>query len=126
MAHRVFWRVPQQILCMELEGIISLDDFIQINQTIVDHLGDEIPDRDVALLVDITQPGHPPRSYPQLKASQTYVMRRDLKFILVVGNDKFMRLMTLLTFNLCRPSLMFFDDMDQALRFVQRNFRVFK
>jgi hypothetical protein len=31
-----------------------------------------------------------------------------------------MRLMMLLTFNLCRPSLMFFDSMEDAVRYFQK------
>jgi hypothetical protein len=118
MAYRVFWQVPQQVLCVELEGAVSLDDFIQINQAVHDHLGDEKTNRSVALLVDITRPGNTPQAFQQLKASQTYVLRRDLRFILVVGSNKFMRLMMMLIFNLCKPSLRFFDNMAPALTFL--------
>jgi hypothetical protein len=117
MTHRIYWRVPNVVLCLELEGNLSPDDFAQINQAIVEHLGPETQTQTVTLLVDITRPGTTPSAFAQLKASQTYTMRRDLNYILVVGRDKFMRLMMLLTFNLCKPSLKFFDDMDQALAF---------
>ena len=120
MAYRVFWRVPHHTLCLELEGDLTLDDFNLINRAIIDHLGGETTDRRIALVVDITRPGSIPQAFAQLKASQTYVLRHDLKFILVAGSNKFMRLMMLLTFNLCRPSLRFFDNVDQALTFVQR------
>ena len=121
MTYRIFWQVQQQVLCVELAGDLSLDDFNRINGEVINHLGDEPTTkyRDVTLLVDITRPSSTPRVFEQLKQSQTYVFRRDLKFILVAGSNKFMRLMMLLTFNLCRPSLKFFDDVDHALKYVQ-------
>jgi hypothetical protein len=120
MAYRIFWQVPGQILYLELEGHLSLDDFNQINEAIIDHLGAEQNDRRIALLIDITRPGNVPQAVNQLRASQTYVGRRDLRFILVAGRNKLLRLMMLLTFNLYRPSLCFFDDVDQALMSAQR------
>jgi hypothetical protein len=119
MGFRVFWRVPQQLLCVELEGILTIDDFKEINQTIVELMDSEPTNQRVALLIDITKPSTAPRAFDQLRASQTYVLRPDLKFILVAGRDKFMRLMMLLTFNLCRPSLKFFENVDSALNYVQ-------
>ena len=116
MAYRIFWHVPDQILYLELEGSLNLNDFTQINRTIIDLLGNEGANRHVSLVVDITRPGNTPRDFAQLKASQTYLLRHDLKFILVAGRDKFMRLMMMLTFNLCKPKLRFFDNIDQALK----------
>ena len=120
MAYRIFWRVPQQTLWMELEGDLTLNDFKQINCAVVEHLGADEGNRQVALVVDITRTGKIPQAFAELRMSQTYGQRRDLKFIIVAGTNKFMRLMILLTFNLCRPSLRFFDTMDQALAFSQR------
>lgn len=119
MAYRVFWQVPQQILCVELEGHLSLNEFTQINDAVISHLDQGAATRPFALLVDITRPCTTPRAFEQLRASQTYILRHDMKSIMVVGTDKFMRLMMLLTFNLCRPSLGFFDNIDQALKSAQ-------
>ena len=115
MTYRIFWRIPQQLLCLELEGDLSITDFNHINQAVTDHLGVVIANRRVALVIDITQPGHIPTAIAQLKETQTYVLRPDLSMILVVGSNKLSRLMMLLTFNLCRPRLKFFDTMDAAL-----------
>ncbi len=123
MAYRVFWVIPQQVLCLELEGDLSLHDFNQINQAVIEQLGDETIERQLTLLIDITRPGRVPQAFDQLRASQTYVQRYDLKSVLVAGTNKFMRLMILLTFNLCRPSLRFFDNTDQALKVAQRTNR---
>ena len=120
MAFRVFWQVPQQVLCIELEGNLNLDNFHQINQMVIECLNSKEVHQPVTLLVDITRPGRIPQAFAQLKESQTYTMRSDLKFIVVAGNDKFRRLMMLLTFNLCRPSLRFFDNLDQGIKFTQR------
>ena len=120
MTYRIYWLLPQQVLCVELEGALSLDDFNKINQAIIDHLGDETENRRVGLVVDATRPSQIPQLVAQLRVSQTYVLRRDLKFILIAGQNKLMRLLMMLTFNLCRPSLKFFDDVDQALNFAHK------
>ena len=119
MSFRIFWQVPQQLLGLELEGDLSLDDFQQINQAVNEYLGIDIPGRRIALLVDISRQCTIPQAFAVLRASQTYVLRRDLKFVLVAGSDKLRRLMILLTFNVCRPSLRFFDSLETALRFAQ-------
>jgi hypothetical protein len=118
MGYRVFWHVPQQVIYMEIAGDLNLNDFHQINRAVTDLLDDVRSSQNVALLVDITQPGTTPQLFAQLKESQTYLLRRDLKFIVVAGSNKLMRLMMLLTFNLRKPSLRFFDSIDQALKFL--------
>jgi hypothetical protein len=117
--YRLFWEIPDQVLCLQLDGDLSFNDFRQINQNILEQLGKEDSHRTVALLVDIRRPVRVPTGFAEIRASQTYVMRQDLKFILVVCNDKFMRLMMLLLFNLSKPSLRFFNDMDEV-RFIQQ------
>ncbi len=119
MAYRVYWHIPHQMLCMELEGNLTLDDFQNLDRAILALLGNEAPDRQLMLLVDITRPATTPRDFARLRASQTYLLRFDLKFILVAGSNKLMRLMMLLTFNLCRPSVRFFDNIDEALKIAQ-------
>jgi hypothetical protein len=120
MAYRVFWHIPRQVIYVELEGNLTLKDFQLINRDVLEHLGNENTDRQITLVIDITRPSTTPQAFAQLKASQTYILRRDLKSIAVVGSNKFMRLMMLLTFNLCRPSLKFFDSIDEASLFIQR------
>ena len=120
MAYKVFWQIPQQVLYHKLEGDLSLDDFSQINQVIWDHLGEETTYQHTALLIDISRPGRTPQDFAALRASQTYMLRNDLKFILVVGSNKLMRLMMLLTFNLSKPGVRFFDDLEQGLGMAQR------
>jgi len=121
MAFRTYWHTPQQILCIELEGTLSLDDFNHMNQAVWDQLGDEASNQPVALLVDITRPSKMPQAFQYLRESQVYTQRRDLKMILVVGSNKFNRLMMMLTFNLCKPSLWFFDNIEQALALAKRS-----
>jgi hypothetical protein len=120
MSYQVCWEIPEQVLCLELIGDLSLEDFVEVNRLITARLNDDIGDKRIILLVDISRSASMPRAFEQLKASQTYLMRQDLKFILVAGTSKFMRLMMTLTFNLCRPSLMFFEDKTRAMQFAQK------
>src|SRR5947209_1468538 len=99
MAFKVSWQVPQQVLFVELDGELSLDDFNGINQAVVSHLNALAENAAITLLINTTQLVSVPQAFQQLKASQTYVQRRDLQYILVVGNNKMIRLMMLLTFN---------------------------
>jgi hypothetical protein len=119
MAYKVFWHVPHQVLFVELDGQLSLDDFNQINNTVLSHLDDATGDTGFTLLVNTAQVSSVPQAFQQLKASQTYVQRRDLQYIVVVGNNKLIRLMMLLTFNLCRPALHFFEDIERAYEFLR-------
>jgi hypothetical protein len=118
MGFRVFWQSPQRILCVELAGNLSLDDLDRVNAAVNHHFGDPLANQRLALLIDVSQLHQIPQNFAELKASQTYAMRRDLKYIVVVGSNKFMRLMMMLTFNLSVASLRFFDTTDQALRFI--------
>jgi hypothetical protein len=119
--YQVVWQIPQQVLRLNLEGELSLEDFEQINRIIIEHMGRVIRSQAISLLIDVAQPCRPPKNFAQLKASQTYVTRHDLNYILVSSNDKFMRLVIMLTFNLCRPSLKFFEDVGQALNYWSSN-----
>jgi hypothetical protein len=120
MAYHVFWQIPQEVLCLELTGDATITDFTQINEAILHYLGDDSTEQRVVLLIDATQSGRVPAAFAQLKASQTYTQRYDLKMIAVASTDKFIRLMMMLTFNLCKPGLRFFNSVDHALEFAQR------
>ena len=87
-----------------------------------ENLGADSGEKNIVILVDITRPGSLPRAVNELKASQTYVRRNDIKSIMIAGTNKLMRLMLLLTFNLCRPSLRFFDNLEQAQVVARRSF----
>lgn len=113
----IYWKVPEHILCLELEGKLTIDDFAQINEELISYLGDEEFANRITLLIDITRPCSIPQAFALLKASQTFVNRRDIRYLLVAGTDKLNRLMMMLTYNTCRPSLRFFSDVDHALRF---------
>src|SRR5690349_17316176 len=117
MTYRIFWQIPQEVLCLELIGESTMKDFDQINLAILQQLGADSAEQRVVLLIDITQSSRVPSAFAQLKTSQTYTLRDDLRMIAVAGNNKFMRLMMMLTFNLCKPGLRFFDNTDSALEF---------
>ncbi|MCC7205706.1 MAG: hypothetical protein IT323_00270 [Anaerolineae bacterium] len=120
MPYQVFWQVPHEILCVHLEGHLSLEEFHVINEAVVGELGDEGAQHRYAILIDITHPASLPQAFQPLRESQAYARRRDVKYILVVGRDKLLRLMLLLTFNLCRPALRFVDTMEEAFRIAHR------
>lgn len=115
MAIKVYWSVPHRILTVELEGMLNFDDFKRLDHIINDCLDHENPGTPVVLMVDITRQARIPQAFAQIKATQTCLHRPELQWILVAGKNKFMRLMMMLTYNLCRQSLRLLDDVDQAI-----------
>lgn len=120
MPYRVYWEAPNAMLYLKLSGDVSLQEFIEIDREITRYLASDKLEEKLTLLVDVNDAKSVPQSFNQLKASQTYasVYNSKLSYILVVsGGNKLMRLMMMLTFNLCRPSLQFFDTPMQALSY---------
>lgn len=120
MPYRVYWEAPNAMLYLKLSGDVSLQEFIDIDREITRYLASDKLEDKVTLLVDVNEAKSVPHSFNQLKASQTYATVYDSKLshILVVsGGNKLMRLMMMLTLNLSRPSLQFFDTPMQALSY---------
>ncbi|MCU0497168.1 MAG: STAS/SEC14 domain-containing protein [Anaerolineae bacterium] len=121
MPYQVQWEIPESILRVRLWGHVTLEDFIAINHLINEAIAMLTPETQVSLLVDVNEAHSVPQTFNDLKASQTYARASNsrIKYILVVcGNNKLLRLMMLLIFNLARPSLQFFDTPVQALSFM--------
>ncbi len=127
MPYQIEWEVPQSVLSLRLLDHVTLQEFVEIDRGITDRLDTVSDDARIALMVDTIAAKSVPQAYNDLKASQTYAVRRNaqLEYILVVsGSNKLMRLMMMLTYNLCRPRLQFFDTPAQALFFLSRTGRV--
>lgn len=123
MPYQIHWELPHTVLHLKLTDDVTLQEFVEVDRIITEALGAEGVDETVMLIVDVNDARSVPQSFSQLKASQTYASRYNsrLRHILVVcGGNKLMRLMMLLTFNLCRPSLQFFDTTAQVETFIRQ------
>jgi hypothetical protein len=56
----------------------------------------------------------------QIKASQGYMHNPRLKWILIIGSTKLMRLTMIVIFNLARAYLQFFQTADEAIQYLHR------
>jgi hypothetical protein len=115
--YQVYWYIPDYVLCVKITDSISSDELTGLGAVVTMHLLD-IETR-VALLIDITEATQMPFPTDVLKRSQTYIQNPMLKWLLVVGQNKLMRLMLLMMFSLARPSLQFFDNFEMVQNHVQ-------
>lgn len=117
MPYQVHWESPDTLLYLKLTGELSFQEFIDIDHEITGYLSRDYRANKVVLLVDVKDAKSVPQTFKELKASQSYAYdyNFNLSHILIVsGGNKLMRLMMMLTYNMCRPSLQFFETPAQA------------
>lgn len=126
MPYQVEWEQPQSVLRLRLLDQVTFQEFVDIDRDISELLKTISADAHIALLVDANETSGVPRAYNEIKTSQTFATRRNsqIRLILIVTNNKLIRLMMLLIYNLCRPMIHMFDTMAQAQAFVSRSHRV--
>jgi len=108
-------------LTLTLTGEVSLTDFVNVSAD-MDVTLDSVTDP-LVLIVDAENVRLIRSGLPQTRTSLSYRESRLVEHLLVVANDKIVRLTLLVVFNINRPVLRFFDHMDQAeyhLRTVMR------
>jgi len=115
------WDVPETVLCLKLAGRLTNEEFHNINKEIVAALTERHDDRPIALVVDTLEVKSIPPNYSQLNASQTYANRDDIKYLMIIGKNKLIRLMMLLIYNLCRARLRFSDDYEGVWRMLKHH-----
>ncbi|MCC7209356.1 MAG: STAS/SEC14 domain-containing protein [Anaerolineae bacterium] len=117
MAYQVAWSDLERVLELNLEGNVTLDDFRAIEK----HISARLEERDgpVTLLVAASSVRISPDAVGTIRASQSYLQGQHIRHIVVVAKDKLARLSLLLVFNLCRPTLRFFDTDDLAAHFLK-------
>lgn len=119
MPYEIYWEVPDSVLLIKLLGHVSLDDFYDINEGVLDYLDRRAHYQRIAVVVETNSAASVPQQFQNLKASQTFVESDDVRWLLVSANNKFLRLMMLLTYNLSKPSLHFFDSVPTSLNYLR-------
>jgi len=87
-------------------------DFVNVSDDIDVMLG-SVTDP-LVLIVDTENVRLSRNGLSQARSTPTYMERRLVEHLLIVANDKIIRLTLLVVFNVNRPVLRFFDHMDQA------------
>lgn len=110
MAYQIDWSVPDKVLSLKLIDEISVEELHRINDEVNYYLDQHIGYDHIALAVDIDDVTRLPRDVTLLRQSQTYVNRDELKWIFIVGKNKSVRLILLLTYHLGKSFLQFADN----------------
>ena len=110
------WNTPGQVLHLKMSNNLSVEEFIEIDKEINEHL--QACDERIALIVDASDAQFSPYSIEKVKPTQKYLNSYQISQLIVVGDKKLNRLAMLLLFNLCRPRLQFCDNFDQAKRYL--------
>ena len=122
MPYQIDWQIPQSVLTLQLDGHVTYEEFVEIDKVITDHLNTVNVGTRIALIINANNAKSVPPIFNELKTSQSYAVdghNARVGYILVVsGGNKLMRLMMMLIYNLCRPSLRFFDTSVEAERFL--------
>lgn len=118
MSYRLFWEIQDLVLCLELGTQITIEEFVEIDEQINAHLDRRENRRQIILKIDALETSRIPQNLSMMKSSQTYVDRPDLKSLIVIGGNKYVRLIMMLTFNLSRPTLHFAMSHEHAKRFL--------
>lgn len=119
MGYQLAWEIPNSVLCLTLGAEVSMGEFVEINEEINQCLDDRENTDRIVLKIDAIETKFVPKELSRMKNSQTYANRLDVKSLLFVGEDKYVRLIMLLTFNLSRAILHFANDHDHAQRFMR-------
>jgi hypothetical protein len=117
MAYKVHWFDPHIILIMELYDTVALIEFFEIDKIISQHLTET--EHNITLIIDASQAQLTPLGIEQIKGTQSFLDSKQIKYLLVVTDNRVTRLALLLMFNLCRPILKFFSNSEQLDAFLK-------
>jgi hypothetical protein len=118
--YRVSWTEPDVVLTLTLTDDVTVEEFVQIGQTVNEQLDARDTFDPIVMIVDATEARSVPREFQRVKESQVYLRRRDVSWLLIVTETKLMRLLMTLTFNLSNPILRLFEDMESAQKFTSQ------
>lgn len=118
MPYSLTWQVPASIMHLRLIDQITLSDFVEIDLAVSSQL--EQCDPYAILLVDISHARSLPIAIEQIRSSQNYARDPRLKWLLIIGMNKLVRLTLLVVFNLSRANIQFFSTEGDAQNFIQR------
>ncbi|GEM_PF-1447345 len=111
------------IFRVQLAGNILVAEFDTISDKVLSWLRTGAGSRESVLIIDLTRAASLPHYMQQLRTVQGYADCTDLKWILVVTNDKLHHLLMTIALNIARPHVEFFGTEDQAYSFVKRSLR---
>jgi hypothetical protein len=112
MAYKLGWYAQDEVIYLGLEGTLSFEELKEINERMLAVLEDS-PQK-LALMLDVSELTAGYATVETLRMTQKYGDHQKLETIIGIANSKLNRLITLLTFNLCRAYFVQFDSQDKA------------
>jgi hypothetical protein len=95
---------------------VNLSDFVEINLAVTQSL--EVCEPYGILIIDINQTKNLPTAIEQIRSSQHYARDPRLKWLLIVGTNKLVRLTLLVVFHLSWANIQFFNNDAEAQTFL--------
>ena len=99
MAHKLSWKLPGQVMTLNINGHYAIDEAQAINQIITDEL--EKTSGGLMLVIDASDMKRPV-NFEMIRASQTFMDHEKLTMLIVVAKDKLIRLSLMVIFNLTK------------------------
>jgi len=117
MAYQISWMNPPSVLHLKLEGTVKQQDYAEISNSLTKAM-DEGSEQ-IALVIDIIETKGVPFPNENIRAMQTFTRHPHLKWIILVGENKLIRLMLMLTFNISKLNLSAFNTYEQVETYLQ-------
>ena len=119
MAYELNWQVPDKVLFLRLSGDYVLDDAREVNRLITKEL--DARQEALSLLIDVTEMNRPV-NFVGIRTVQTYMQHRNLQHIYIAASDRLVKLAMIVIFNLGWAYLHTFDDLENAILGLQKQF----
>lgn len=120
MPYQLTWENSNGLLFLRLIGQVSPEDFLNLNHDILAELATLERDFQVPLLIDTAETETIPQNFLDIKRTQRYLWENNLSWLIIVSEQKLLRLMLLLILNPCKPRIQFTETLDEALDFLGR------
>jgi len=111
MSYELVWHTKGKVLLLTLEGAYLLEDAIKVNELVLDQL--EQAQTPMILLIDAMK-HNPPHNFADIRATQTFQDHHMLSNILVLTDDRIIKLAMMIIFNLSKANLLLCENWDQV------------
>jgi hypothetical protein len=118
MPHQISWYKEDEIIYLELVGLLSPQELEAINCSINAMLNNSL--HRLVLLINAEHISVGYQTVNLMRNSQKYADHTHLKKILTYAPDKLTRLIFLMAFSLTRANLMQFENTEQLQRYLKR------
>ncbi|MDQ7024638.1 MAG: hypothetical protein Q9P01_07250 [Anaerolineae bacterium] len=119
MAHTLSWYTPHRVLCLTLEGQLSIEELQEINLKVME-MFERQNDR-LNIVIDATSLKSGYNTSNDLRSTQKYMNHHQLDTAFVVAENKINRLITLMAFSISRAKFLQFRDWEKATDMLSRS-----